>query len=174
MACREVLSLLKCRVRIKPSFFKFSLKPRSPYESRTERQANWYSVSPKRIYMRVEHQLQAYILPVHNFSPATPTPRGCPKLPLARWRLQYTLQNRRGKGRHLNCLWFLSSSRQLDWAPKNLQLLDLTVLTKSLVSLSANMSSFSHSASPTLIYYILSWTFNIYWTLQWKFRLPCL
>ena len=45
-------------------------------------------IKPKRINKRVQLFLSAYILPVHSFFlHATPTPRECTKLRLARYRL---------------------------------------------------------------------------------------
>ena len=52
----------------------------------------------------------------------------------ARWGLFCILQNGRGKGRQLHRLRFLRSSRQVDCTCQNLQLRDLTVFIKYLVS----------------------------------------
>ena len=51
-----------------------------------------------------------------NFSPATPTFRGCTQLPLANCRVRCTPHDGRGKGRQLHCLLFLLCIRQVDCA----------------------------------------------------------
>ena len=85
---------------------------------------------------------------MRGFSPATPTSRGCTQLLLACCRLHYILQSGRGKGRQLNCLRCLRSSRQVDCARKNLQLRDLTVLTKSLELLDESPLSIGRKRTP--------------------------
>ena len=73
-----------------------------------------------------------YILPVYSFSPTTPTRRGCTQLPLARYRPRCILKNGKGNERHLHCLRFSRSSRQVDGERINRQLSDLYVVIKSL------------------------------------------
>ena len=99
-----------------------------------------------------------------SFSPATPTPRGCTQLPLARYQLHCILKNGRGNERQLLCLRFLCSSRQVDCARKNRQLSDLDVLIKSLVT------------SPTFKWRALCWlgrTVNMYAVIVYISKKSC-
>ena len=66
---------------------------------------------------------------MHSFSPVTPTSKGA-----LRCRLYCILTNGMGNGRQLRCLQFLLCSHQVDCSRKNRQLMDLTVLLKSLLS----------------------------------------
>ena len=93
-----------------------------------------------------------------SFSPATPTPRGCTQLPLARYRLYCILRDGRGNERQLHCLRFLRSSRQVDCARKNGQLYDRTykifgrgkVLPLNSLHRVATCCSFSGWSRPTV------------------------
>ena len=60
----------------------------------------------KRINKRVKLTLYAYILPVQSFSPATHSPTGCTRLPLARYRLRCILNSGRGNKRQFHILQF--------------------------------------------------------------------
>ena len=71
---------------------------------------------------------------MHSFWSATPTPRGCTQLPLARYRLHSVLKNWRGNERQLYCLRLSRSSRQVDCARKSPLLTNLYIPIESLVS----------------------------------------
>ena len=95
------------------------------------------AVKANMINKRVQLSLEAYILPVHSFSPPTPTPRGCTQSPLASYQLHCILKNGRGNESQFHCLRFSRSSCQVDCARKNRQLSGLYVLLKSLLIIMA-------------------------------------